>query len=789
MAKIALLAFLLVVGALGVSSDELTYCERVAHSADPLSLALLPPESPPVSSARDGSVGTRSYYDFLTTVTISTTPGTNDTGFADEVCAQIEAGRPVTTLTITGLLDNSGEPILTLPACVYTLLVGNLSVLTLNNVMVNGTSSNPDPLAFIGPLINPSAVNTEIYLNRVKFYGPNNDSRLAEVNWTAFYAAVGPKFVNLEARNCSFIGSLPARLYGMLISIDTTFSGTIPSTLLPTNYPTMGVTIQNSLITGGLPEGFLANVASYVSLSLNLQFNPYLNGTIPSNFLTGANATLLTGLTFNASFSPVAGAITSDLWGLPTSLLVTGILIDLRHTKISSLPKTFLSSHSFSTANWFYILTDHSAITGDLPSRIMPRYAPYLQVYRFTTSGNILGGTIPASLIGDIASWTGGSSYVTQVLLQLEDCQMTGLITFPAAPPQTLESSAYTTINFFGHGNNFTYANIKPSATRYLVDIDVGHSSGSRGNLDNVFGPSTDASILATVDFSNSSISGTMPDLNTKNDVALVTLDLSYTQIDFCSNTSRSPWNGQSALVSCRLLGTNANLCPQLYPRCDMSELSPSAPTTSPSTSSTCPPSTRPSADFTCDHGIWINLDSTTSPTLTIPSTGISKSNTTSQVIVLGNVTSSTIVFQNLGTQLIIAGCADNLTSIIVHLSEDEYKLLTSLTEGYRQQLLGLQGSNCANNLSTVTLTITTPDPSCTVTSSIESQGGQFSALFSVTANTCTSKKERRVWVIVVPVVCGVVLLGVIITVLLAVFCSEAKDTFRPYAGADPHGV
>ena len=776
MSRIALLASVLLLGILGASCTALGTDHRHqslrSHSA----------------TAESHALDLRSSYASQGTVSLSASAGVNETSFAATLCDSIAANAPVTSLSITGLLDSSGVPYFTLPSCVYDIS-GTLTSMSLANWLVNGTTSNPDPLTLLGPMFGSV---TTFSANTVNFYGPQANS-LAQVNWTNFISTYMASVNQITLVLTRFNGSLPTSLptsCSYFFCDTVSFSGTIPSTLLPVGTSSFELTVTSTLLTGGFPNGFFANVGSNAQLTITFQSNNFITGSIGSNFLSGTNMTSMSEITLVLSQNPsLSGTIPTDLWGLPNACAATYIYIDVGYTNISAFSKTFLSTYSFPNLSDLSIHTLYSAIKGDLPSRIMPLSAPNLASYTFYNDGNVMGGTVPTAFIGNIASWTGGRSPYTFLTLWLRYNQLTGIVTFPAAPSQTLGSGPYTLFKFAGQNNNFTYMNIQPTASRYLTDIEIGYSPGSRGTLDNVFSPSAIDSYLDVVDFANCSISGTMPDLNTMNTEVIKWLSLSYTPIDFCSNTSRSPWTGSSALNTCLLQGTNAYMCPELYPNCEISAPAPSAPTSPPSSTPTCLDSTKPDANFVCVDGIWVNLESSTTPTLVITTSGTSSSGSTSQVLVLGNVTSSTLVYQNLGTTLVVGGCADNVSSITIELSDEDLQRITNSTGSLRQQLLAIQGDNCSD-LATVKLSTSTTNSTCSaVSSSTESTNGQLFALFSITGSSCSNKKEQKIWIIIVPAVCGGVLLIVIIVVIVVACCSCAKKAVRPYAGADPHSI
>ena len=184
----------------------------------------------------------------------------------------------------------------------------------------------------------------------------------------------------------------------------------------------------------------------------------------------------------------------------------------------------------------------------------------------------------------------------------------------------------------------------------------------------------------------------------------------------------------------------------------------------------TCQSTSQPSTEFICYNGTWVAPTSVSAPTLVIPAGATT-------TIVNGNVSSTTLVFQGLGSTLTVYGCANNLTSITIELSPEELSLIE--TQKLSQSLLNLTGSNgSCSDLSSITITAKLRKSNCKdVKAQQTTSEGQLSAVFSISSSRC-----RTWWIILVSVLCGLVLIAVIVFVIVVMCVPSAKEFIRPFS-------
>lgn len=731
------------------------------------------------------SLPSRSTKATLGIVVITDSSGMTEEDFTADACAQMASQGPITGVSLNGLVNTNGEPIFHYPSCLHGL-TNTVRSIVLNNLILNGSTTS-DAMRLLGPTFDQT-MDFSMYLTNVIFH--DHDEAIATINWPSAFSYM-PYLNEFSLASCQLQGSLPTPFPPSTrhITIDRTpFTGTIPASFLPDGWTTLTAVVNDTLVNGDLPNLY-ANAGVGAAGSIIFNFNSRLTGTIASNFFSGANSSTISAPYIDISNNPLSGTVSSTLWGLPTNNALYSLNLIAANTNFSSLPTTFLAGYNCPELTFLLVDFSASGLKGNFPNSIMPAYAPQLEGYDFIVDINPLGGTIPTSFFSSIALFI-GSTRITKMNVKASGCGLTGILMFPSQP-QNLPNLA-ATLTFEAPGNSFSVAYSQPNST-YLDSVTISNpTTPTRGRLDNFFWTSSSTQSLISLDLGGNTFSGTMPDLNLLNDNRLTILVLSGTAIDFCSDLSRSPWIPSSGSFNyCSLDNTNANQCPTLYPNCSATTSAPrgGAPSTpSPAPITTCPNSTRPGPDFVCFQGVWVFLTTFTTPTLNIPSSGTTNPTTLNEVFILGNLTSNTVAFKSLGSKLSVAGCANSLKTITVDLSDEELDLISNSATPYKQELLSAQGGSCTN-LSTLSIKATSNSRSCTkVVAKTETEGGQLYGLFSIsTSNGCA--KKTRVWVIVVPIVCGVVLLGVIITVLVVTFCKGAKDAVRPYAGSDPHAI
>lgn len=500
-------------------------------------------------------------------------------------------------------------------------------------------------------------------------------------------------------------------------------------------------------------------------LTLDLSYNP-LGGEIPGSMLStftpcnlelyldhcNLNGTIPVELIYFNTFPELTLSLASNLLvgpfpelllrNLPPGLTKLSLTFDNNELggelKSNSLALEFASTHP--PLVMCIISLSNTSLSRSIPSAALTGVLTYV----LRLDHNFFTGTLPlASMLT--------SPTLLLVSIDVGQNRLGDVLTIP--PPQP---SGKPFLLLTASGNNFVSLNANMNVDTYLQYLDISNNPALTGTLP----PSIFASNqLTTLNASNTALSGTLPSLS--SDLRTTTnFDLSSTKIDMC--TLANDTFVANALTSCSLDFTSAVTCfkkfpSNCFPKTDFAALG-------------CSAATRPSPAFVCINGIWTFFGDVGSGTLIIPGSG-------STTVIQGNLGSSGVVLQGSNTSIVIYGCANNLTSITVSLTQEEIRSLGSQSN---RTLIILAGnvSSCAP-LNNITINTQVAGGGCRrfkSTSTTASQGN-LSALFTTDSSRC-----NRWWIILVSVVCGVVVLAAVIFALLVAFVPRVRTAVRPYS-------
>lgn len=298
---------------------------------------------------------------------------------------------------------------------------------------------------------------------------------------------------------------------------------------------------------------------------------------------------------------------------------------------------------------------------------------------------------------------------------------------------------------------------LEVDAEKYLTYVDLSNNMVITGPLpDSLF---TSSAVLVTLYAHHTSFDSMYPPQLESQPATLRHLDLSYnTDILFCN--TQTPWL-PPYLESCRLQGTGAATCPELYPEmCTYDDNIPPAPI---APSSPLPPTCRgtpPSADFTCINGVWTSTGTVSTPTLTI----------STSVVIQGNLTSTSVVIQGYSTNITLYGCANNLTTVTVQLTQEEVKeLKTKLIH----QLISINSSDPAcRSLDQVALNTQVDDQKSCKKIKVDkiATAGSLSGIFTPDSSGCNVW-----WIVLVSVIAGVIIVGGVVAGVIAFLWHQRK--------------
>ena len=272
---------------------------------------------------------------------------TNQT-FSSNLCAAMDA-----TTSQVSVSSGTLSLLFLIPDCFFNY--GSLKYLSMDNVLLEGNATFPDPLDRLATAMKTSGIISIVFAN--SFFQPYNtwSASYTAPDWTQFFASY-PAIASLIMQNCSLSGSLPARLPTTLTRINlnqNSLTGSIPSTIFE-NYAVTtltGVTYEfsNNQLSGSIPSGLLTSTAtSTIDLNLN---NNNLTGTIPRDLFAFTKASTITRITVNLGSNSFTDSLPSDLWGFPaatTNSLKTLSLTFTSNTGLTgTIPSKWLTQYSF----------------------------------------------------------------------------------------------------------------------------------------------------------------------------------------------------------------------------------------------------------------------------------------------------------------------------------------------------------------------------------------------------------------------------------------------------------
>lgn len=619
-----------------------------------------------------------------------------------------------------------------IPATMYanfsTFTATSLSLVVPNNAL---TGSIPPALFSNVNMTNIATLS--INLNNNKMYGPIAPTLLAH----SFQMLTA---LSLDLANNAFTGP---------------FSNLLDATSLPgARIGTVFVSVNNNSFTGDFPATWFSYIKAGFSLSsLSVSAaNNRLSGTLPSTTWLPHITSSAPSVTINLANNSLHGDIPDAF--LNFSVSPSQWAVDLSNNAFngtigSNIFQTLLMNNTY-TASFDF---SQNQLTGGLPSSLVGNTtAAFTGSLTLNVAQNPkMTGSVPSSLFSSLLALPSGSQVSPFLLAVIADnTPLTGTLNIPAGlaslkPPFRI---AFSAVN----------ANLDAVAFQdalSLLRLDLTNNARLTGTLPAfLFG---NTSLLTSLSANGTALSGVMPDMGANSASILTVLQLANTGIDFCSG-SRSNWTS-STLETCQLAETSASNCAYAYPSlCKVS-------------ATTCLDATRPSSEWVCVGGTWTLIGSVTAPVLVIPSGS-------TETVVIGNVTSGSVVITGLGSTLIIQqGCASNLSTVTLEVTHEELEKLGKTTQ---QTLISLDPDASCSGLDNVQVILHLNGKSCkkaSLKTSTSSDGNVLSAILSINDSGC-----RTWWIILVSVICGVIVLAAIIFALLVLLVRPVREFVRPYS-------
>ena len=724
------------------------------------------------------------------------TPGVTDSSTSGAPTAPV-AGSVMDGFDADGKLDWA-ELNTIMPNLTSLQVVGNLrgtlpnslpSLLT--NLLLQADFSGTIPSTLLSGL--SGALDVALMLNNNNLTGTIPDTLLETLGDCTS--------LTLSLVNSGLSGSLPPTLFAPLTSLQylyvylngNSFNGTIPASFLPRSslFRSFNVDLSSNQLEGSIPVNFTSGVLHLASSSLlTLKFaHNNLSGSLPACLLPDGVPSQLSALTVDLSYNRFSGTI-------PSGFLTCGLTANATANTELYLQNNLLEGSV--PDDLFYTNATLQPNRGLAPNT---RYLLYVNVGMLNFASNRFSGSVPYSFL----------RYGTNSLtVDLSSNQLSGETT------ELATAVAYKSHYFILYNNSLSGS--LPACTSLGMSIDLSYNkftgslplswyscmpnirvAGNQGLNGTILPALFHWPNLYTLNVSYTGITGELPS-NISANIQLV--DMRGTTVNFCSATSNMSFASFSPELygnptTCRLDETSACDCIDAYPSvctqyCGTTpppfetpvQLPSPAPTTQPETSSPpTPPSTTPfgchgtapSSAFHCEGGTWkaVLINATA---LVLPA-GVGT------VLITGNLTSTSVIINGIGSSVEVGGCITSLSDVHVDLSKSE---LDSILTSTRYSLVSTSSdSGCSTDFDTVALSVTSSDGGCRkvkvmkTVATTPSGGSTLGALFTIDKSSCNTW-----WIILVSVVCGVIVVAVIVIVLLAVFWPAFREKIRPYSRA-----
>ena len=403
---------------------------------------------------------------------------TNET-FAVQLCDSITPS--TSTLYVA---SQNGNPIwFLLPDCFYFAPSRALSSINLNNVIVQGNYSHPDPLQRVALAISSHPTGFSL----VNVILLTNTGAKANINWNALTSITSSvsmlSFTNVSLGIGASLPTFPKAIQ-ILQFASCGLSGTLPAQLFASSgnaaLNTFHLLLKGNDFRGSIPSAFFAHVdpSSIKSLSIMVS-NCGFSGTIPPTLLMGRFSKL------------------------------SSVAIDISENQLTGPLNNLFASTSFegTAPLQLSVLASRNRFNGPLPSWL-PSVSSPLSLYILRCESCGLTGPLPPRLFGDA---TIEDSYIQ---LNVIDNKISGAIpasffAMNASPRDIQVSFAGNELESVPH-NLFSAANFT-IARIVIFNFNSNKLTGNLPSIAGLFGDLTPLEGYLVTFYNNSKMTGTVP--------------------------------------------------------------------------------------------------------------------------------------------------------------------------------------------------------------------------------------------------------------------------------------
>ena len=235
---------------------------------------------------------------------------------------------------------------------------------------------------------------------------------------------------------------------------------------------------------------------------------------------------------------PSVGPIPSSFFDIP--YCPSSFSLTMSGNNLGSLPTDLFDQANFTRTGSLTLDFSNAGLTGQMPNSAGVFGTSNIIYIGNFNDNNMMTGTLPSTFLSSIRRPSGSSLVITTINFNVANTGLTGDLA-------VLDLGDVVNQGFIGlylDASNSSFTSISfPNGTSGLRSLTISNNPTLTGSLPGSLFELNPK--LQTLSAFNTKLSGTMPDMGTLNPSVLTTLDLSDTDIDFCSG-DRITWIDKS---------------------------------------------------------------------------------------------------------------------------------------------------------------------------------------------------------------------------------------------------